>query len=192
MWYALIGAPFLLIGVLILGYSLFNGLRHLTDSLTEIVVPGQSDLTLHPGETYAVYLESNAIVNGRNYPGGNLLKGMHCEVHQLPDGEAVPLRRPGMTTTYNLGARTGRSVLEFTVPTPGNYLFACVSGENNGAPEEVVAVGPGVSSKIATLVTRSLLAIFCGGGIALIVFLTVIAKRDRSKRRIRAMGLRPV
>ncbi len=192
MWYMLIGAPFLLIGALIFGFSLFNGLRHLSDSLTQIVVPGQADLALNPGETYTVYAESNAVVNGRSYPGGNSLKGLHCEVHQLPGGEAVSLRRPGMTTTYNLGARTGRSILEFTVPAPGDYLFACASRESGSPPEEVIAVGPGISTKIAAMVTRSLLAVFGGGGIALIVFLTVIAKRDRSKRRIREMGLRPV
>jgi hypothetical protein len=43
--------PFLLAGGGFFVYTIFHGLTHLTDSLTQVVVPGKAELHLKSGKT---------------------------------------------------------------------------------------------------------------------------------------------
>ena len=47
-----------------------------------------------------------------------------AEVHSLPNGETIKVNRPSVTTTYEYFGRSGRSILEFSIPRDGNYMFA--------------------------------------------------------------------
>jgi len=49
---------------------------------------------------------------------------VNCEVHSLPNGETIKVNRPSVTTTYEYFGRSGRSILEFSIPRDGNYMFA--------------------------------------------------------------------
>jgi hypothetical protein len=49
LWYCLLGVPFLVGGVGFFLYTLFHELVHMTDSLTQVVVPGRAELSLKGG-----------------------------------------------------------------------------------------------------------------------------------------------
>lgn len=183
MW----GVPFFLIGAGFFVYTIFHGLTHVTDSLTQIVVPGKMELNLQPGR-YSVFLEEQSIVNGRIYSTTQSINGLVCRVNSVEDGNAVTIQKASVNATYDVGGRSGHSVLEFPIHQAGRYAFACDYGENAKGPEVVVAVGSGVGGAIFSTVLGSLAAFSGGCGLCLVVVLVVATLRGREKKLLRQAG----
>jgi hypothetical protein len=181
-WYYLLAVPFFVVGAGFFVYTLVHGFLHLTDSLTQVVVPGQAELTLKQGQPYTIFFEQESVVNGKIYSTYESLDGLQCKLIAISNEQAIPLGRPSGSATYNLGGRSGRSILAFRVPADGQYKFACGYNEGAHGPEAVLAVGAGVVEKIFGIVIRSLVAIFGGVGSAAVVFLVVLARRHRAKK----------
>lgn len=186
-WHCLWGLPFFLIGGGFFVYTIFEGITHLTDSLTQIVVPGSTELSLQRGQ-YSVFLEEQSIVNGKIYSTTQSIDGLVCHVSSVQTGAVVALEKASTTASYSVNGRSGHSVLQFLVQQDGRYVFACDYGENSKGPVVVVAVGSGVSEAIFRTVTESLAAFFGGCGAGLIVVLVVVFKRDREKQLLRRSG----
>lgn len=184
LWYISIGAVLFFLGIGLFVYFLFSGIVHITDSLTQIVVPGRAELTLTTPGTYTVFLEEQSVVNGRIYSSKEAVNGLQCSVVSLPGKQKIVLRRPTTSTTYAVGGRNGRSVLEFQVLETGQYEFACDYPDETKGPEAVVAVGKGVSARILRTIGLSFVAIFggviCGGAVVVAVFVM----RERAKKKL--------
>ena len=188
LWHCLWGVPFFLIGGGLFGYTLFHGLTHVTDSLTQIVVPGSTELSLQRGQTYTVFLEEQSIVKGKIYSATQPISGLACHVSSVQKGTAIAIEKSSMSTSYSVNGRSGHSILEFPIQEDGKYLFACDYGKNPDGPEVVVAVGSGVGEAISRTVIGGLGAFFGGGGAGMIVVLTVLIKRERETKKIRQSG----
>ncbi len=187
LWHCLWGAPFLLIGLGFFGYTLFHGLMHVTDSLTQIVVPGNAELNLQPGR-YSVFLEEQSIVNGKIYSTTESIAGLECRVTSVQGGKTIAIEKPGTSASYSVNGRSGHSVLEFPIQQNGKYAFACDYGESTKGPEVVLAVGSGVSEAIYRTVFGALASFFGGGVAGLIPVLVVVLMREREKKRLRQLG----
>ena len=183
-WHCLWGAPFLLIGGGLFIYTLFHGLTHATDSLTQIVAPGRAELDLQPG-LYTVFLEEQSTVNGKIYSTTQSVNGLACRASSVQNGSTVSIQKPTMSTSYSVNGRSGHSVLEFSIQKAGKYAFACDYGEGAKGPEVVVAVGSGVGGAITRTVVGGLAAFFGGIGAALAVVFVVVMMREREKKRLR-------
>jgi len=57
-WYYLLAVPFFAVGAGFLVRTLLDGFLHLTDSLTQVVVPGEAELTLKQGQPYTVFFRT--------------------------------------------------------------------------------------------------------------------------------------
>lgn len=187
LWHLLWGVPFFLAGGGFFVYTLFHELSHITDSLTQVVVPGSAELHLKPG-TYTVFLEEESVVNGKIYSTTESVSGLSCRVTSVESGAATLLAKPSMDTSYTLGGRSGHSVLEFPIHQAGRYTFACDYGDNPKGAEVVVAVGSGVGEALFLTVAEALTAFFGGGGAGLMVVVIVIVMRERAKNRLRQAG----
>jgi hypothetical protein len=192
LWYTLLGLPFVVVGIVILALTLVSGLRQITGSLIHFVIPGGVVLQLTPDETYTVFLEKGAVVNGKTYTDWSSLGGMTCTLRSASGGPFLELPSTTANTSYSWGALSGKSVLQFKVPRAGNYEFACERVDNAESKESVIAIGGGISSAISRMNQQCLIAIFGGCGVGLVIVLIVMMQRDRSIRRIRRAGLRPV
>jgi hypothetical protein len=183
--------PFFLIGGGFFVYTIFHGLMHVTDSLTQIVVPGSAELNLQRGQ-YSVFLEEQSTVNGKIYSTTQSIDGLACRVSSVQNGTTIPIGKPRESATYSVSGRSGHSVLEFPIQQDGKYSLACDYGENSKGPEVVVAVGSGVGGAISRTVLGALAAFFGGSGAGLIVVLIVVIKREREKKRLRQSGQIPI
>lgn len=188
LWHCLWGLSFFLIGAGFFAFTLFHGMMHVTDSLTQIVVPGGAELSLRRGR-YSVFLEEQSMVNGKIYSTTQSIDGLVCRIRSVQSGATIPIEKPGMNTTYAVNGRSGHSVLEFPIQQDGRYAFACDYGEESKGPEVVVAVGSGVGEAISSMVIVGLAAFFGGGGAGAIAILVVVFKREREKKRLRQSGL---
>jgi hypothetical protein len=184
-WYYALAAPFLIAGLAIFVYALLHTLLHIGDSLTQVVVPGEAKLDLKHANLYTVFIERESVVNGKIYVTTDSLNGLECNLVPPSGVEKIPMRSPHMTTTYNIGQRSGRSLFEFRVPEDGSYSFACgYSGTERGGQEAVLAVGAGVGEGIFRSVLICLGGLFGGFATAGAVIATVFILRERSKKRL--------
>jgi len=182
--YYWLAAPFLIIGISIFAYTLIHGLMRITDGLTQVVVPGSVELNFKKGLTYTIFFEQHSVVNGKIYSIHESVDGLTCRVKSVTSNAFIGLRSPRVSTSYNLGSRSGRSVLEFTIPEDGAYQFTCDYAEGSHGPEAVLAVGSGVGKKIVQMILNCFVAMFGGGGIAVAVILSVFFMRERAKKRL--------
>jgi hypothetical protein len=166
------------------GYALWHGLAHVTDGLVQVVVPGDAELSLKHQQLYTVFLESQSVVNGKIYSTNASVDGLECRVESAASEARIPIRRSVMSTTYEFGGRSGRSVLEFHVPADGSYGFSCSYGKTEHGPETVVAVGSGVAGRIMWTVFTGLLAMFGGFGSGLILFVATFVLRKNARSRL--------
>jgi len=155
-------------------YTLFHGLTHVTDSLTQIVVPGSKELNLQQGR-YSVFLEEQSVVDGKIYSKAQSIDGLTCRVRSVQNGSSVAIENASMSTSYSVEGRSGHSVLEFSIQQSGQYTFACDYRENAKGQQVVVAVGSGVGEGIFQTVIGSLASFFGGFGGALLVVLVIAA-----------------
>jgi hypothetical protein len=180
-WYCVPGALVILAGCGLFLHTTVHGVARMTDSLVQIVVPGEGDLTLLPTADYTVFLETQSVVDGRIYSTKSA-SGLSCFVTSKTSGKRIDTYRPAMNTTYSIGARDGRSVLGFRTEEAGVYRVSCDYGTGREGPQVVVAVGTGVGERIFSILVKGLASIVGGlvlGGAAI---LTVVVLRVRSNR----------
>ena len=185
-WYASIGVALALAGVGLFTYFLVHGLFHLTDSLTQVVVPGQAELSLKAPATYTIFLEEQSVVDGRIYSTTESVDGLKCTVTSQSDSRQIPLRQPGMSITYNVNGRSGRSVFAFPVKVAGRYELFCNYPQDTKGPQTVIAVGSGVGEKLTQTVLWSLISMFCGMGSGGLVIALIIMKRRAAEKKLAA------
>lgn len=188
-WYCSIGVAVILAGFGLFLYSLLHGISHITDDLTQVVVPGEKDLTLMPHLNYTIFLETESVVDGRIYSTKDSLSGLRCAVTSQASGNKISMRRPTMSTTYSVGGREGRSVLEFFTEEAGVYHIVCDYDEASQGPRVVLAVGSGVGERIVSTVTKGLASFFGGGILGGAIIVTVVVLRERAKRKFAASGM---
>jgi len=182
-WYASIGVALALTGVAFFTYFLLHGIFHLTDSLTQVIVPGQAELSLKAPATYTIFLEEQSVVDGRIYSTTESVDGLKCTVTSQSENEQIPLRQPGMSITYNVNGRSGRSVLAFPVKVAGRYELYCNYPQDTRGPQTVIAVGSGVGEKLTQTVLRSLLSMFGGMGTGGLVIALIVLGRNSAKKK---------
>jgi uncharacterized RDD family membrane protein YckC len=190
-WFCSIGIAVMLAGLGLSLDSILHGISHVTDGLAQIVVPGEKDFTLMPHLNYTIFLEAESVVDGRIYSTKESLSGLTCTVKSEASGNTISTRRPTMNTTYSVGGRDGRSVLEFVTEEAGVYHIACDYEEGSQGPQVVLAVGSGVGERIFSTVTKSLASFFGGSILGGAVIVTVITLRERAKRKLTASGMTP-
>jgi hypothetical protein len=89
--------------------------------LLQVVVPGDAELRLKHERLYTVFLESRSVVKGKIYETNGAVNGLECKVRSAASEVPIPMRRSVVSTAYDLSGRSGRSVLEFHVPTDASY-----------------------------------------------------------------------
>jgi len=183
-WYCSLGVAVILVGLGLFLHTLLHGINHVTDDLTQIVVPGEKNLTLMPKLSYTIFLESESVVDGRIYSTTDSVNGLTCGVTSQASGNKMNTHRPSVNTTYSVGGRDGRSVLEFTTEEAGVYHIACGYDEGSHGPQAVLAVGSGVTGRILSTIIKSLASFFGGGVLGASIIAAVFILRQRSKKRL--------
>jgi len=183
-WYCSLGVAVVLAGLSLFLYTIIHGVAHITDDLTQIVVPGEKDLTLMPRRNYTIFLEQESVVDGRIYSTTESLSGLTCAVTSQTSGNKINTRRSTMNTTYSVGGREGKSVLEFVTEEAGVYRIACDYHEGSHGPQTVLVVGSGVTERIFSIVIKALASFFGGGILGAAIIAMVGILRARAKRHL--------
>ena len=181
LWYCAFGVAVILAGVGLFVYFLVHGMNQFTGNLTQIVVPGEKDLTMKPNYEYTIFLETKSVVDGRVYSTESL-GGLACVVTSQASGNKIETHSPAISSAYDLGSeRSGKSVLEFITEEAGVYRVVCDYAEGSQGPPAVLAVGSNVGqmSTMEKGLGSGLGGIFLGWGL----IKAVLILRGRAKRQ---------
>ena len=192
LWWAALAIPFFLAGVGLAIFSLVAQIQRVAASMAYAKVPGEMDLDLKRNLSYTIFLEQMYGGSSDPAPMFALKSSVRCELRALPYGDVIPMSAPHGSTTYNYGARSGISLLNFNVERDGMYLLACQDHREKPGPPLRIAVGAGAAEAITSAAEKGLVSFFGGGLVGLLIFVRVLMLRDQSKRAIRALGLKPV
>jgi hypothetical protein len=169
----------LLLGLVAAGGLLFLRLRDLGGDLPQIVVPGEAELQLDETGGYTIFHERSATVDGRYYASEDV-SGLAVSVTG-PDGQAVEVRAPTVTTSYEFGGREGRSILAFDAEEPGSYRLSAEYPLGSGG-EVVLAVAHGFGRRLGLTIAGTLGLAFGASGIALALAAFTFLRRYRARR----------
>jgi hypothetical protein len=174
--------------VFVSGWGLFavflwRNLSGIGEDFQRVIVPGKSDITLAKPGKYTVFHEYRSVIGTRVFSGERYVSGLECRLASKATGVEVPLSRSLASATYNFGGRSGVSMLDFRIDTPGVYEFwAGYEGTGEG-PQVVLAVGQGFGLRIVTTVLGSLAIVFGCIGLAVLIAVYTAVKRHNAQKR---------
>lgn len=141
-------------------------LRHQTEQMQRVVVPGEGTVTLAEPGTYKIYHEHQSVVGGRSFSNPASLPSLQCTVTAADTGGRVPLRPVSTSETYSMGAHQGVAVWQFDADAAGDYTVSATYPPGESGPEAVLAVGQSMVGAIFLMV----FGMMGGCGFAMLMF----------------------
>jgi hypothetical protein len=180
-WWYLVAVGVGLAASALMVLLLFSQLNSLEKSLTQLVVPGDVELSLAEPGTYTIFLEEKSSIDGRIYnSSGDSISDLQVTVYS-GTGQSLQLRGPSISSNYELQGRSGTAVLEFDVNEPGQYRLTGTYSDARTKPEVVLAVGAGHMGMLLTGVVGGLAVMFGGIAVAIAIIVTVFIRRRRAR-----------
>lgn len=166
------------------------------DNLTQLIVPGSTDITFAKPGAYAVYYEYRSVVNGVKYETGKQPPSLECNLTSKKTGAKVTAV-PDFVESNTFGSkdqeRVGVLIMSITIDDPGIYTFACQYQDGKTQPEIVVSVGPNflweffnIFAKVGGSILSGMAIFFLAVLVSIIVVLIVVVKRAQAKKRLEA------
>ena len=162
-----LGPLLLVIGCLLAALILYRGARGLPaaiaraydlDRLTQVVVPGSTELTLPRAGAYAVYYEHRSVVDGIQYAADEVPPALECTLTAQATGSDVALVPDYVPTnryaTYR-NRRVGTLMMSTTVNEPGRYTFSCRLADGSQEPQVVLAIGQNLFFELMAAVAHT-------------------------------------
>jgi hypothetical protein len=180
-WYAVaISIP--IVGIIIFATFIWMNLSHMTQGLTQVLVPGVKELLLdHPGK-YTIFHETQTSIGNQLYQSGQDISGLKCTLVSKKSGEAVPLMPPSMSQKYSLPGREGIAALEFSIDQPGAYEFSADYPPGFSGGQVVLAIGQGFMKRLFLTVFGGLAILFSSLSLGLALALITFLKRRKRQR----------
>ena len=104
---------------------------------------------------------------------------MECAVTSKKTGAAIPVSPSSTASRYDYGGRSGVSVLEFTVPEPGDYVFRASYPSGEAAPQAVLTIDHGFIGKILLTVFGGFGILFGSLVLCLVIVIWTVIKRSK-------------
>ncbi len=155
-------------------------LNEMAERHIQVVVPTDVEITLDEPGTYTIFNETNVVIGGRLY-GASSISGLTVSVSS-PRRTPVAVRTPTTTSTYNVNAREGRSVFEFTIEEPGIYRFVAGYPDGRKEPVAVLAVTRGFVGALLTMIFGALAIVVAGIALAAFIAMRTLARRRGDRR----------
>jgi len=179
-WYLLAGA-IVLAGFAGMAAFIFPRLQAMNDALIQVVVPGETEMTLDKPGTYTIFHEERSVVGDRVYVSDNI-SGLRVTVTSASTGKQVPVGPTALSETYTLGSRSGKSIFAFDITEPGAYRLAADYEDGRAQPQAVLAVGHGFLSSLLLTVFGSLGIVFACIAAAVAIVISVWRRRAAAVR----------
>lgn len=163
------------------------------NNLTQVIVPGSTEVYFPEAGAYAVYYEYRSEIDGVSYVRSQFPPMMNCQLVSKKTGEYIQLASPNvMGEIYSTGlkGRAGVLMKSISIDRPGFHRFSCRYPDDSSRPQIVLTVGPNFIWEFINLAAKPVGALVCGmlvflsvGVISAIMVIIVALKRHQSKSR---------
>jgi hypothetical protein len=129
-WFYVIGIIVSIAGPAISSMFLFSTVFSTISSLTEevssiqVVVPGRNEIRLLETGKYTIFYEHQSVVGNSVYSTSEDIPGIQVTLISKDLGSEIPLSRSSTSFSYTIGGRSGVSLFDFTIDSPGTYEIA--------------------------------------------------------------------
>ncbi|MFO8058094.1 MAG: hypothetical protein R6V10_12425 [bacterium] len=178
LWPLIPGGLIILIGIGGFVFFLFSSITGITDSLTQVLVPGEKRLTLTESGNYTVFIEHKSVYQGRVYTAGGS-SGLQLTVTAEDTGRELEVKPAASSATYNVGGRSGSAVWSFRVDRPGDYIISADYPDGREGGEMVLAVGNRFMKDLMTSIFGGLGILFVALALGTAIIVIVIIRRVR-------------
>jgi len=170
-----------LVGILgVIGFAaiLVYGLSGLTNKLQQVVMPGTHEIKLDEAGTYTVFHEHKSVVDNKVYAGPASISGLQCAI-KSKGGDEIPVTGSSMSSNYTVGSRSGYSIYEFTIQTPGTYTLTASYADGREEPKVVLAIGASFMKSLLFSIFGCIGALLFGSVLSIVIIVvTYIKRRD--------------
>jgi hypothetical protein len=177
IWYLVAFVVFAL-GVVGAVFFAMSRLSDLQNALTRVIVPGESVVTLSEPGTYTLFHELSGTLDGVVYSASDI-SGLRVSLESVDTGEAVELRRPTASTSYDMGGSSAVGIFAFTIETPGDYRLSATYADGRAKPQAILSMASGFISKLVATILGAVGLVF--GAIALAIVIAVLTFLRRRK-----------
>jgi hypothetical protein len=180
-WYYVLAILVFIVGVVSFVLFLYKNLNSLSNSLTQVVMPGKWDITLPMTGKYTIFHEYRSVVGNRVFYTEKSVSDLQCILTSKVTGSQVMLFRSSADSSYSFGGRRGVSVFEFNIEHPGTYEFSAQYPEGKEGPEVILAIGQGFMNKLFGMIAVGLAILFGSGTIGTVIAVVTFIKRQKAK-----------
>ena len=185
-WFYGLAVVIVLAGSAVFIVFLLGSLGGLTKGLQQVVVTGNYELTFEKPGNYLVYYEYESVIDGKVYSTGEALSGVQCAINHTASGRNIRVGPASTSSTYTMGSRAGKAILQFSIDEPGLYEFSAWY-EDNGQ-DIVLAVGPDFTMGLFMSIFGGIAVLFGSWVIACIIFIITLIKRKKAGKIVPAGG----
>ena len=185
-WFYGLAVVIALAGSAVFIVFLFGSLGGLTKGLQQVVVPGNYEMMFEKTGTYLVYYEYESVADGRVFSTGEILSDIQCAVTHKKSGRTVRMGPASTSSTYTMGSRAGKAILQFGIDEPGLYEFS--AWYDTGGQDIVLAVGQDFTMGLFVSIFGGIAVLFGSCIIACIIFIVTLVKRKKAGRVVPAGG----
>jgi hypothetical protein len=151
--------------------------------MMRVVVPGEAELVLDKPGIYTIFHEKKSTVDGRYY-ASDTVDGLSLTLIAESTGAPVKLLEPKMSSSYEIGNRSGASIFSFALDQPGRYrLIARLAGDRR-SPEAVLAISRGAVGVLLGAIFGTIAIAFAGLGLAGIIVIVVLWRRSTAAKPV--------
>ncbi len=169
-------------GIILFAVSLFGGLRNMSRSLTQMVMPGNHDMTFEKKGNYTIFYEHRSVIDNQIFVTREDLSGFQVFIVDKQNQQAITVNPAAVSANYSMGGRSGYAIFEFEITHPGKYeISGWHSGEEPG-PKIVLAVGAGFVGKLFRTILFSILTLMLSFVIAGTITLITLIRRNQAKK----------
>lgn len=186
-WFYVLAGLVFVIGAVLFAVLLFKNLSGLTDALIQVVVPGETDVTLSETGKYTIFYEYQSVVGNKVYATGEL-SGLQCALTSQETGAQLELSPPSGSSTYTLGGRAGRSIWAFSIDKPGTYQISAWYSEGQEGQEVVLTIGHGFAKKLMGTIFSAIGILFGSIAIAVVIAVVTAIKREKAIKQMKAQN----
>jgi hypothetical protein len=181
--YFALGGAVLVAGCVYFGVFLWQNISRIGENLTQVVVPGKSQLALSEPGKYTIFYEYQSVVGNKVYSTRQDLSGLKCSLVSKDTGTGIALSPSTLNSRYSLGSRSGVSVFDFQIERPGTYELSAEYSRDQEGPEVVLAVGRGFAEGIFRTVAQGLGILFGSIALGVGIIVVTLVKRDKARKR---------
>ncbi|OGC41233.1 hypothetical protein A2Y85_02170 [candidate division WOR-3 bacterium RBG_13_43_14] len=176
IWY-LVAAIVAVSGIILFVVLLFSGLKNMNKGMTQMVMPGNHDITLEKDGKYTVFYEHRSVIDNQVFVTSENLSGFQVFVVDKQNQKPVAVIPTTVSSNYTMGGRAGFAIFEFEIAHPGRYEISGWYAAQEPGPRIVLAVGQGFVGRLVGTILFSIAILMLSIVIAIAVTVFTLIKR---------------